>query len=279
MNLLVYTGILLMLLWWIEPYSKPLIMRAGPGEELERWLAQMGQGNREERGLPSYKFYSGLITTLLEVMRRFGGTTKEALLFLREGLQYDLQFEKKISELRNGTFFQMFIMASITWGFIYFALMITQTQISQTKLLGIFSWQLMGFLLLPFLINSLRKRYFSDIGQVWKTLYVLKSLERMPLSRSEVLRLSDLQELEGLKNKKLLPIIQKIKRLGQDCLKLGKSYDSDLKNLMEELRFMENWHFSLFEKRLTGIKLLLLGFFFLPSYLVFIILLIGSLNL
>lgn len=279
MNLLVYIGILLMLLWWIEPYSKPLIMRAGPGEELERWLAQMGQGNREERGLPSYKFYSGLITTLLEVMRRFGGTTKEALLFLREGLQYDLQFEKKISELRNGTFFQMFIMASITWGFIYFALMITQTQISQTKLLGIFSWQLMGFLLLPFLINSLRKRYLSDIGQVWKTLYVLKSLERTPLSRSEVLRLSELQELEGLKNKKLLPIIQKIKRLGQDCLKLGKSYDSDLKNLMEELRFMENWHFSLFEKRLTGIKLLLLGFFFLPSYLVFIILLIGSLNL
>jgi hypothetical protein len=60
-------------------------------------------------------------------------------------------------------------------------------------------------------------------------------------------------------------------------LKLGSSYEEDLKYLMEELRFQEKWHFELFEKRLTVIKLALLSLFFLPSYLAFIFLLLSDL--
>jgi len=279
MNLLLYTGILLALLWWIEPFSFPFVHRKNPGDALELWLGQRGLERKEEGQLPPYKFYSELIVTILETMRKFGGSTKEALLFVREGLQQDLQFEKRIKELRLGTLLQMFLMALITWLFIYFSLKVTEVTVMKMGLLGIFLWQLLGLLLLPLLMGYFRKRYFHHIGRIWKTLFILKSLERTPLPRSEVFRLSGIQDIESISSKKLGPVVLKIKRLCHDCLKLGKSYETDLKNLMEELRFIENWHFSLFEKRLGGIKLLLLGLFFLPSYLGFIILLIGSLNL
>jgi hypothetical protein len=60
-------------------------------------------------------------------------------------------------------------------------------------------------------------------------------------------------------------------------LKVGGSYDLEVRNLMEELRFQEKWHFELFEKRLTVIKLGILSIFLLPSYLMFIFLLLGDL--
>ena len=69
----------------------------------------------------------------------------------------------------------------------------------------------------------------------------------------------------------------KLKETCQKALKIGSSYDDEVKYLMEELRFQEKWHFELFEKRLTVIKLSLLSVFFLPSYLAFIFLLLGDL--
>lgn len=279
MTLLMYAWFLLMLIWWIEPFRLSIPKRMNPGEELELWLGKRGSEDQGNSVFPEYKFYSDLTATILEMMRRFGGSTRESLSYVREGLQQDLQFEKKIKEVRLGTLFQMLLMTLITWGFIYCSLQVTEAEVGGIKLLGIFCWQSIGLLLLPMLINFFRKRYFHSIGKIWKTLFILKSLERTPLPRSEVFRLSEIQDIESISNGKLSPVIQKIKKLCHDSLKIGRSYETDLKNLMEELRFIENWHFSLFEKRLGGVKLFLLGFFFLPSYLSFIIILIGSLNL
>ena len=69
----------------------------------------------------------------------------------------------------------------------------------------------------------------------------------------------------------------KLKTTCQNTLKMGISYEDDVKYLMGELRFQEKWHFELFEKRLVVIKLVLLSVFFLPSYLSFIFLLLGDL--
>lgn len=285
MTYLVYFGFIMILIYWIElPYSilpNSLIIRKNPAEELENWLKKFNFGNRQELSdpgkLPSYKFYTEVVEVLLQLARKMGGSYQEAILFLREGLQVDRQFEKKIREATLGMWLQMALMMALTWTFIFAALSLVDVKVSFLKLLMIFLWQAAGLSLLPFLMKHYRQKFFGDIGKIWKMLFVLRSLVKVPLSRTEVLTIAGVQELNSIKQKSLLTLVTKLKESCQKTLKVGTSYEEDVKYLMEELRFQEKWHFELFEKRLTVIKLALLSIFFLPSYLAFIFLLLGDL--
>lgn len=275
----------MILIYWVElPYSilpNSLIIRKNPAEELENWLKKFNFGNRHELTdpgrLPSYKFYTEVVEVLLQLARKMGGSYQEAILFLREGLQVDRQFEKKIREAVLGMWLQMGLMMALTWTFILAALSLVDVEVSIFKLVGIFLWQAAGLSLLPFLLKHFRQKFFGDIGKIWKMLFVLRSLVKVPLSRTEILTIAGVQELNSIKQKTLLTLVTKLKETCQKTLKQGTSYEEDVKYLMEELRFQEKWHFELFEKRLMVIKLALLSVFFLPSYLAFIFLLLGDL--
>lgn len=285
MNGLIYTCLILILVYWIElPHAlipNSLIIRKKPAEELENWLKKFNWNNRQELKdlgqLPAYKFYTEVVEVLLNLARRMGGNYQDSLLFLREGLQVDRQFEKKIKEATLGMWLQMGLMMVLTWTFIFGALGLVDIKISLSKLILIFLWQATGLIFMPFIIRFLRKKYFGDIGKLWKMLFVLKSLVKVPLSRTEILTIAGIQELVQIKQKSLLTIVHKLKETCHQTLKLGTSYEEDVKYLMEELRFQEKWHFELFEKRLLVLKLILLSIFFLPSYLAFIFLLLGDL--
>jgi hypothetical protein len=108
-------------------------------------------------------------------------------------------------------------------------------------------------------------------------LYILNSLAKVPLSRTEVLSVAGVGELKSITQVSLSHLVDKLKEICQRALQLGGSYEDDVESLMNELRFQEKWHFELFEKRLVVIKLVLLSVFFLPSYLAFIFLLLGDL--
>ena len=280
-----YFVLIMGLVFWIEgPYSflpNSLIIRKRPADELETWLKRFNWGNRQELQdpgrLPVYKFYSEVVEVLLQLARRMGGNYQESILFLREGLQSDKQFEKKIKEATLGMYLQMGLMMLLTWIFILGAMNLVEVKVRTIHLVMIFLWQSVGLGVLPLTLRAIRKKYFGDIGKLWKMLFVLKSLMKVPLSRSEVLTFAGVQELNNIKQKAMQEIVIKLKEMCHKILKLGTSYEDDLKYLMEELRFQEKWHFELFEKRLTVIKLVLLSVFFLPSYLAFIFLLLGDL--
>jgi hypothetical protein len=272
------------LVYWIEESSHLVpnslnLRKKNPGEELEEWLKKFNTPELLKNSVrpPVYKFYTEVVEVLLSLARKMGGNYQESLLFLREGLQSDRQFEKKIREAVLGMWLQMALMMALTWIFIFAALNLTDVSVSKIHLVGIFSWQALGLSLMPLLLKYFRKKYFGDIGKLWKMLFVLKSLARVPVSRTEVLNFAGVQELNNIVQKSLIPLVFKLKETCQKALKVGASYDEDVKYLMEELRFQEKWHFELFEKRLTVIKLTLLSVFFLPSYLAFIFLLLGDL--
>lgn len=285
MSYLFYFFVITLLVYWIEKpvmvLPNSLILRKSPAEELEAWLKKFNWQNRQDLqglgALPSYKFYTEVVEVLLSLARRMGGSYQEAMLFLREGLQVDRQFEKKIREAVLGTWLQMGMMMGLTWLFILGALHLVEVKVSWVHLFCIFIWQSLGLSLLPFLLRFLRKKYFGDIGKIWKMLFVLRSLAKVPLSRTEVFTMAGVQELNSIEQKALASIVQKLKETCQKALKLGGSYEEEVKYLMEELRFQEKWHFELFEKRLIVIKLALLSIFFLPSYLAFIFLLLSDL--
>lgn len=280
-----YFVLIAVLVFWIEGSSaflpNSLIIRKNPADDLEQWLKRFNWGNRQELQvpgkLPIYKFYSEVVEVLLQLARRMGGQYQDSILFLREGLQSDKQFEKKLREAITGIYLQMGLMMILTWVFILGAMNLVEVKIRLLHLFMILLWQVLGISILPFTLRLIRKKYFGDIGKIWKMLFVLKALMKVPLSRSEVLSFAGVQELNTIKQKALQEIVMKLKEMCQKILKLGVSYEEDLKYLMEELRFQEKWHFELFEKRLTVIKLALLSVFFLPSYLAFIFLLLGDL--
>lgn len=285
MSYIFYTLLILMLVFWIEQPSgllpNSLIIRKNPALELENWLKKFNWGSRQDLKdpgiLPSYKFYSEIIEVLLNLARRLGGNYQDSLLFLREGLQSDRQFEKKIADVTLGMWLQMGLMMLITWVFIFGALGLVNVQVRTLHLFFIFLWQFIGLSMLPFTMKFLRKKYFGEIGKIWKILFILRSLVKVPLSRTEILTLAGVNNLSQVKQRSLAAIVLKLKEACQRTLKQGISYEEDVKYLMEEVRFQEKWHFELFEKRLTVIKLTLLSLFFLPSYLAFIFLLLGDL--
>ncbi len=282
---LIYSLIIFGLVLWVEQPQliplNPLKVRPSPADMLEDWLKKFNWGNRSElngkSALPRYKFYTEVVEVLLSLARRMGGNYQESLLYLRKGLQSDRQFEKKLKEMILGTWLQMGLMMVLTWAFISGALFIVDIKVAPLKLLLILGWQSVGLSCLPFLIKKYRQKFFADIGKLWKMLYVLNSLARVPLSRTEILQMAGVGELKLIQQKNLIHIVEKLKETCQRALKQGGSYEEEVKSLMEELQFQEKWHFELFEKRLTVIKLVLLAVFFLPSYLAFIFLLIGDL--
>lgn len=286
MNYIIYILLITLLVYWVEisPVLIPnslIVRKKNPAEDLENWLKNynwQGRSELPEAGkLPSYKFYSGVVEVLLQLARKMGGNYQESLLFLRDGLQIDRQFEKKIKDAVLGMWLQMGLMMGLTWTFIYGALNLVDVKIRTSNLILIFLWEVIGLSLLPFVIKVLREKYFGDIGKIWKMLFVLKALVKVPLSRTEIFTAAGVQELTQIRQKSLASIVQKLKEACQKTLKLGVSYEADVDYLMGELRFQEKWHFELFEKRLTVIKLVLLSVFFLPSYLAFIFLLLGDL--
>lgn len=280
-----YFILIFFLVYWIErPVAfipKVLIMRKDPALDLENWLKNFQGLQRQDLNTPPvlavYKFYTGVIEVLLSLARRMGGSYKDSLLCLREGLQFDRQFEKKIKEVKWGMYGQMIFMMLLTWGFILGALQIIEIKIEAWKLVLIFIWQLIGLISLPVIIKYFREKYFSQIGLIWKMLYILNSLVRVPISRSEIFNYAGIKELDHIKGKSLTSIVLKLKETCQNALKTGASYEEDVRFLMGEVRFQEKWHFELFEKRLMVVKLVLLAVFFLPSYLAFIFMVLRSL--
>ncbi|MBA2405695.1 MAG: hypothetical protein H0V66_13040 [Bdellovibrionales bacterium] len=284
-NLILYSFILFGLVYWVESqslvFSQSLIIKKNAAEELEDWLKKFSWSSRQEltssNRLPSYKFYSEVIEILLAIARKMGGTYQDSILFLREGLQADRQFEKKLKEIILGTWLQMGMMLFLTWAFITGSLFLVDIKVSVYKLAMIAIWQGIGMASLPFIISFFRKKFFQDIGKLWKMLYVLRSLTKVPLSRTEILTIAGVTEIKNIQQKSLIHIVDKLKETCQKALQLGGSYEEEVVSLMSELRFQEKWHFELFEKRLMVIKLGIMSIFFLPSYLAFIFLLLGDL--
>lgn len=284
-TLCLYAVLIAFLVYWVEtPVAlpiNPLIKRPDPASELEEWLKKFHWGNRqglEKQGaLPVYKFYGDVVEVILNLARKMGGSYQDSLLFLREGLVSDRQFEKRLKEAVLGTWLQMGLMVSLTWMFIIGSLFITDIRPPVSKLILIAGWQAIGLLCLPSVLAHYRTKFFGDIGRIWKMLYVLHSLGRVPLPRSEALSLAGIRDLAEIRQKALSHIVEKLRATCERTLKVGGSYEVEVKGLMEELRFQEKWHFELFEKRLTVIKLGILSVFLLPSYLMFIFLLLGDL--
>jgi hypothetical protein len=279
LSVLLYTSWLLgVFLYFQKAMPMSFKKSRGPGEELLEWVKKFNWARRDidQHQIPEYKFFTDLINLLLEMSRRYGGQYKEALISVRESLGADIQFEKKLKEFIWASYFQKSCIFILSWGFIMLATSMTDIQLDFSVYIGIFSWQVMGLLLFPFICRKLKNYYFNGIGKVWLSLYVLRSLSSAGLARSEIFKLAKINELQSVKHKNLESLVGKLQDTCELSLKQGGSYLKEVEELSQECRFIEKWHLELFEKRLGAFKLAILGGFFLPSYLGFMYFLLSS---
>jgi lipoate-protein ligase A len=109
LTIIIYLLFLAVMVYWLGVESKfefkLLNLNDHPGRELEDWLKRFNwdRSNLTSSAvqLPRYKFYSEVVETLLSLARKMGGKYQDALFFLRQGLQADLQSEKKLKELED----------------------------------------------------------------------------------------------------------------------------------------------------------------------------------
>lgn len=273
LNSMVYLFILLFLSIWIDKTFNDSTKNSGR-VDLEDWMNhfEWGKGDiqQEINRLPRYKFYSDLIELILKYARTYGGKYQDSFLLIKDSVRSDMQFEKKMKELILSNLMQMLMILLITWGFIFSVQNFGNVHVSKLSLAFVGLWQFLGMMILPLGITYYRKIFFQDIAVLWKFYYSLNCLIHIPFSRSELFNISGIQSLKKIKQKSLHFLVNKSFVMGQDVLKKGSPFEERLQSLMQELKFIEKWHFELFEKRLGVIKLVILGAFLLPSYLLFI---------
>jgi hypothetical protein len=274
MNMIFYfVFILLLAIWALRP-EKSVVSLAQSGQGLEEWLKKFhwsGPALHSKIELPRYKFFSELVEMLLSLARQWGAQYQQVFMVLREILHQDLQFEKQLKEFLTGCWFQMVFIVLMSWLFI--VLGTTWVEIPfPLKYRGL------GMILFYFGIRQLKKKYLSALGAYWRSLICLRSLAETALSRSEVVRLSQLKTLDGYVGLEWQDFKIKVQHLGQWMLSSGQSPVKEIGYLMDELRFLEKHQIQKFQKMSHVLKFGILIVFFIPAYFAFLFIIFSNLG-
>lgn len=280
MFMIYFCFISLLAIWVLRP-EKSVRSVAHSGKDLESWLKKFhwsGPSLNQKTELPRYKFFSELVEMLLSLARQWGAQYQQVFIVLREILHQDLEFEKQLKEFTQGCWFQMLLIVFMSWTFIILGTTWVKIQFPLSYMIMIGLWQGLGMLCFFFGIKILKTRYLAALGAFWKSLICLRSLSETALPRSEIIRLSNLKNLDGFSHPEWSDFRVKVQHLGQWVLTSGMSPSKEIQYLMEELRFLEKHQIQVFQKMANILKFLILIIFFIPAYFAFLFIIFTNLG-
>ncbi len=281
MNIIYYFIFILLLAIWLLRPEKSVMNLQVSGGELELWLKKFhwnGPALTTKIELPRYKYFSDLVEMLLSLARQWGAQYQQVFLILREILHHDLQFEKQLKDFLLGCWFQMLFIVLMSWIFIILGVSWIGIEINSNYLWGIGIWQSLGLLSFHFGLLKLRSHFISALGMFWRSLICLRSLSETALPRSEVLRMSQIKELDSVQMKDWVEFKHKIQHLGQWILTSGQSPVKEINYLIEELKFLEKHQILRFQKASHILKFATLVIFFIPAYFAFLFIIFSGLG-
>jgi len=274
MLFLLYLVVLIILILWVEDFSiRMKRSRPSPATVLEIWIQNHQLNPRQEtkkNALPDYKFFTPLIKQLLYFRRTYGAEFQDAFNDLRASLILDQAYEKKLKSIVLGAYFQAAFIFFVTWTFITACIFLLNFKLNTLVALALLFWQILGLILFVLGLRMFRWKTFHQIEIFWFSLCTLRSLAHIPMSLNDIFSNAKLRDLEKINQKELLLLRDKIFEGCRMALKKGASFQKELPFLVQELKQVEQRLFEQFEKKSQLFKLLLLAFFFLPSYLGFI---------
>jgi hypothetical protein len=209
--------------------------------------------------------------------RLYGTPIQKTINEVKTALSKDIIFEKKINSSIGGGLYQMLLVATIGFSFLYITKVQLNLSFPLSELLNIILYQFIGITLFITLSFKLKSYHFSKLEHYIKSLYVIRSLNQanVPISRVyNKVCIDSLAETKRLKpfKERVLTILENIKSYGE----LGSE---NFEITINELWQSNEFQFDEFLSHLAALKLVILVIFFLGSFLYMLMLLSSYLSL
>ena len=223
-------------------------------------LSELGQLT-----VPQFKFYTAIVLKILKHQKEYGAPIRQSLGFIRQELEIDLRFEKKLKAVISGHIFQILFLLLIIWSFVFISEFILQ--VTNINKLPILVFHIVGCLTYFLLSKIIYKKIFSPYEYLLYSGHHLISLLQIGISQNEVLQsLADEKFISLNKSKwsfvlkRWISLIEKL-QMGKESL-LQEAID-----WVSEVIFIREQDFEKYLKIQKNLILVIITVFFLPSYL------------
>ncbi|MBT5094197.1 MAG: hypothetical protein HOM21_08145 [Halobacteriovoraceae bacterium] len=238
---------------------------AKPGEQLVEYLS----GSPGAGAVPRFSFYSSLVEEMLSHGRHLGAPLKVPLNRLKQDLQHELRWRKKLSAAIVGGYFQFILAFLIAWVFMYIGQKMVEREMPG-KIMSVFLIQGVGFVFFWVMDKFIRALIFKNFSLLYKNLMTFHCLSQVSLSQEVILAHVDMRQIHTCKTRWSQPILWRFEAGLRRWRDEGRGISELLNEILIELQFLWQERFELYLKLLNGSKFFCLSFFFLGSYLYFL---------
>lgn len=249
----------------------PLVGEFHRGEKLLNFIplleARLGQGQKNGHlDLPRFKFYTHLLTDLLELHRKLGASLKHILPELRINLAKELRFEKKILGQLAGGNLQFSVVTVTTWSFILLSSELAGLELHAVSLGLIAFVQIAAFCLFNLLFLRLRNHGLLKFSRALEELYLFNALVEIGRPVNQVLTETNILGGELFKHTPFRAVAERLFNLVNRWKNDGLSPRAETQEIVVEIWHAKEQGYERFLKHLDLLKFSILAFFFLPAY-------------
>lgn len=230
-------------------------------------LVEMLSGPLQYRSDVNYKEFSKIWRQLLEWQGKHGIPIKEALVQLRKVLIMDLRSEKKKQQILRSCMFQGISIIIIEILFALIAISQSILSLNLMEVLALLLWQLMGLFVLLFLANWFGELLFKDLKAYLEEILKFSVLIRSGFSISQIVSKLSWNKLEQIKERNLKKRSEELKNRVELWKNRGIGLKDWLQDEMNEIEFLEENNFELYQQKLRFFSFFTLVIFFLSSFL------------
>ncbi len=230
-----------------------------------------------ESQFPQFLFYGKIVEELLILKRKFGVKINEALREIRKSARISFKSEKEIKQELFGFYFQYTLIAGFTWIFLFRLEASLEIQFPLLVLRILATWQVFGGALFTGLFFYLKKIKINCFRDIFLSLYLFRALILSSRPITEVVKISNINNLELKKNLKVLQ--RQIYELVNQIKNYGKVSRDEFDQIIFEAWDSFDEEVEKFKKLLTAIKLVFILFFVFTGFLFVIFLSFKTFNL
>lgn len=221
--------------------------------------------------IPEYKFYTSIISGLLDVGRSRGVKISGQLDDIKKVLQHDLIFSMKIKNEKSSAFFQFTIITLFTWVFVFYSQQLIEIKIPKLVYFIMVSFQVLGMISFFFLSDFFQKKFFLPYDQFLGNLLLFQSLVESSVPLKLALLESKVYQSKAFQLKKFELLCQHFDSALDKLKGKGLSMRDDINLIIAELGQNREEEFRLFHNRLSFFKFLHLSLIYLPIYFLYLI--------
>lgn len=227
--------------------------------------------------LIQYKYFTALISQLIQSSRKYGTNIHSYLPGIKNGLIKDIQLDKKVFSIFLGGVYQFLLVFVLGMVFVFIMMTQLESKLGLYELLIPISLQFIGLFSFCFLYIYLRKTRFQELFNYLFKLYQIRTLAQAQIPLKEVFNKVAPDQLSSKGDLKFFK--EKIFLLFSEMRNRGTVNMSDLDININEMWQYIDLRFEQFNKEVGAIKLTHLAIFSLGGYLVLLFQIFSQISL